>query len=199
MDFQTMQARVFAAGFDYLNDAGAGLATVKEQINAAMHDIDGEYPWPYLEATAAGAAPLTVGDLRSVEWVWDSTNERFLDRQDRAQLGVFSGDNLDEAGTPVFWYRTGVATVSVFPLQSVGLSVRYFRVEPDLVAGTDTPLAPARFHPAIVDLAVAYLYRRRGDEGPAQDLQVEAQRRVDKMRDELVAGPTVVVGDGVDW
>lgn len=186
-DFTTLQADFFSRGFDYLNDAGTGLAKAKRLLNQAMHELNGEEPWPFLEATATGSAPLTIADASGqFESVWDSTNDVLLPRADRSQLQQRYTDNLDQTGAPQWWYRTNVGTVNVYPVQAVSLSVRYFKVGTDLSAGGDLPLMPDRFRVAIAALAAAQEYRTNGETRKAASHQQEAQRTVDKMRLELL-------------
>lgn len=199
MDFTTLQTEVFSAGFDYLNDASTGLAQVKRWINTAMAEIDGEHDWPYLEATATGTAPLAIPTLRSIEWVWDNTNDRFLTRLDRSQAAPYYADDLTTLGTPAVYYTTNPSTINVYPVATISLSVRFYKISTDLSAGADTPSMPARFHPAIVDLALAYAHRNRRDEAAAQDYQAEAARRVESMREQLLTEPQFVAGQGSDW
>lgn len=186
-DFTTLQTDFFSRGFDYLNDAGTGLAKAKRLLNQAMHEINGEEPWPFLEASAAGTAPVTIADASGqFESVWDTTNDQILQRISRVELQQRYGDNLDDTGTPSWWYRTNVGVVNVYPVQTVSLSVRYYKVGTDMSAGSDTPLMPDRFRVAISALAAAQEHRTNGEARTAASHQQEAQRVVDKMRLELL-------------
>lgn len=186
-DFTTLQTDFFSRGFEYLNDAGTGLAKAKRLLNQAMHELNGEEPWPFLEATATGSAPLTIADASGqFESVWDSTNNQMLQRIARVELQQRYGDNLDDTGTPSWWYRTNVGVVNVYPVQAVSLSVRYFKVGTDLSSGGDLPLMPDRFRVAISALAAAQEHRTNGEARTAAGHQQEAQRIVDKMRLELL-------------
>ena len=159
LDFTALQTEFFARGFSYLNDAGAGLTRAKRWLNASMHDIDDMERWPYREATATGAAPLSVTDLGLIETVVDTTNNRQLEYRSRESL-VEDYPDLTLAGTPAFYYVTGGNTVSVYPTRTSGsLLVRYFKTGPDLSSGSDAPLMPDRFRDAIIEYAVAKALR----------------------------------------
>lgn len=200
MDFSTLQTSFFNRGFQDWNDAGTQLAECKRLLNEAMHQLNDEQGgmWPFLEATATGAAPLTIADLGSLESVWDSTNGRWLVPSDRRVLARGNSDGpLTIAGAPSSFYVSN-GVVRVYPVQAVSLSVRYWKVATDLSAGGDTPLMPSRYHGAIVDLAVAAAHRLNNDEGAAQAAQGEAQRKLDLMASRLLggqqeAGPVFVV------
>ena len=74
--FSDLYAEVFARGFSYLNDSGAGLARVKAWVNAAMHACDDEDRWDYRRATSTGTSPITsISDLGEIESVVDTTNQ----------------------------------------------------------------------------------------------------------------------------
>jgi hypothetical protein len=188
LDFTALQAEVFARGFDYLNDAGAGLTRVKRWINDAMHEVDTMEKWDYTYATSAGVAPLTIADVRLVEDVSLTVGGATLVGQSRALLeAVYGTLGTNTASTPVFWYRSAPTVVTDYPLNtSLSISVRYWKFGPDLSAGADVPLMPDRFRQVIVEKAVAKAFRDSNDPGAANDCLAEAQRLIDAMRLELV-------------
>ena len=183
-DFATMQTEVFGRGFDYLNDAGTGLTRVKRWINDAMHQVDEMERWDYLFTTVAGAPPLTIADLRTVEDVV-ALSGLPLPEQDRRILSNVFGD-LTNAGTAAYWYRSSATQVSVYPVNAANITVRYWKFGPDLVSGTDAPLMPDRFRPVIVELACSKAFRDSGDRNQSNDCLQEVQRLLDAMRQTLV-------------
>lgn len=190
MDFQTLRQSFFNRGFEHMDDNGPGLAECKRLVNEAMHQLNDERAgqWPFLEASSSGAAPLTISDLGTIESVWDSTHSTWLTPADRRDLGQWYADQpLTSEGAPEFFYVAN-GVVKVYPVQAVTLNVRYWKVADDLSDNTDEPLMPARFHGAIVDLAVAGAHRLHGNEAEAQAAQAEAQRKVDLMAERLLGG-----------
>ena len=186
-DFTTLQADLFARGFDYLNDGGIGLARVKRWINVAMQEVDSAALWPYLLGSTTSAAPVTISDLRRVESIQDTGSGYMnLAYRDRRLLVEDYGD-LTQTGNPEWFYFSSQTQVSVFPANTTNsLLVRYYKFAPDLVNTSDTPLMPDRFRPIIVELAVAKAYREDGDVQDEQDAMQEYQRLLQVMVRELL-------------
>lgn len=146
--------------------AGDPLVTdtnLTDLVNSALHYLETEHDWPWLEATedlatGIGTPSVTPGAtwLRTIDL--RVANGVVLSRRPIEEL-----DFLASAGTgePRLWCVTG-ATIALFPTPSavVTLKHRFVRTEPDLVSGTDTPLVPASFHSAIVEYAAHLAYRR---------------------------------------
>lgn len=180
----TLQVEFQARGFADMTSA-ADLTRITRWLNDAMHDIDEMYDWPYLLATASGAAPLTVADLRSVERVLDTTNDRPLGQIARGEAADEDGDLTTTGTSPLSFYVSGVTTVAVYPTATVQIQVLYWKISPDLSAGSDAPLMPDRFRMAIVDYAVAYGCMDRGDSMGAQLASAAGDLRVGRMADSL--------------
>lgn len=158
LDFLGLYTELYARGFDYLNDGGAGVTRAKRWINDAAHQIDDLEPWLYLQASTTGTAPLTIADLGRVESVVDVANRNvltFLDRRDVTDMYA----DLTTTGSPAYYFVTGGTVVATYPVSTVTLTVRYSKVTADMSATTDTPAMPDRFRMAIVEYAVAQAYR----------------------------------------
>jgi hypothetical protein len=188
LDFTALQTEVFARGFDYLNDAGAGLTRVKRWINEAMHEVNSTEKWDYTYANSSGVPPLTIADLRVVEDVSMTVSGATLIGQDRAMLeAVYGTLTTNTASTPIYWFRSAPTVVTDYPLNtSLSMSVRYFKFGTDLSAGTDVPLMPDRFRQVIVEKAAAKAFRDSNDPNAANDCLQEAARILDIMRAELL-------------
>jgi hypothetical protein len=150
----TAITEVQARGFDYLSSA-----RVTQYLNMAMHAVDEEDAWPWLETTTTGTAPLTITDLRAVLYVVDTT-QRFpltgMDVRDVVDMDAIVGT----VGTPAFYWLDGMTTLNVYPTNTTdSLSVRYLKYETDLSAGTDTPVIPGRWHGLWIDRAVIECYK----------------------------------------
>lgn len=158
LDFRGLLTEFYARGTDYLDDGDAGEVRAKRWINDAMHHVNGLEAWPFLEASASGAAPLTITDLGSVESVVDTDNKVVLvQRSGREVREADPGSYV--TGSPAWFVVEAGTTISTWPTSTVNLSVMYSKVAPDLVADSDEPLMPDRFRSCLVDLAVAAALR----------------------------------------
>lgn len=147
-------AELKARGFDYLSDARATI-----MLNNAKNALEDEYPWPWLESTITGPVPLSISDLKYVEYVVDTTNGVELDGIDPRDV-IDLDRNVATAGNPSSWWLDGAGTLKTYPTSATAqLSVRYVKFSPELSAGTDTPLIPARYHPVWINYAVVDAYK----------------------------------------
>jgi len=188
LDFTALQTEFFARGFDYLNDAGAGLTRAKRWINEAMHEVNAMDRWEFTYASSSGVPPLTIADLRLVEDVTMTVSGAPLVGTSRALLeAVYGTLTTNTASTPTYWYRSAPTVVTGYPLNtSLSMSVRYWKFGPDLSAGTDAPLMPDRFRQIIVERAVAKAYRDSADQPAEQQALAEVERLLAMMRLELI-------------
>src|SRR3954462_2289412 len=93
--FSDLRTELSRRGFDYLDSTRLGNFT----NDAYLRDICEVQDWPFLEASTSGTAPVTVSDLRTVEYVIDSTNGVKLSPIDRRNLTDWTVD-LTTTGTP---------------------------------------------------------------------------------------------------
>lgn len=204
MTFQQLLTEFYARGFDYLNDSGAGETRAKLWINQSYQEICGLDDWPFLEATATGASPLTIADLRNILYLTDTTLGQ--------NLGFIDPRTLNEAypdqstpGNALYAYITGGTTINTYPGNTDALKVRYIRVPADLVSGTDTPLIPARYRYAIVDFACGRAYMDSDNPQMAQAVRADGDTVVQSMREHLLyqqhQDPDSIVAYGYshDW
>lgn len=187
MNLTGLLTEFYAYGFNYLDDSGAGTTRATAWLNASYKEICSLERWPWLEATATGTAPLTISDIDTLESVTDTTNVRKLAPMDRRNISDQYPD-LTLPGAPMWYYTNSGSSVAVFPVTAVSLSVRYWKIPPDLSSGSDTPVVPATFHDVIVLGAV-----RRGlvDDQDAADYQqvvAEYGLRVETMRELYLYG-----------
>lgn len=185
MNFSELVAALQSRGFDYLSTSEC-----EGYVNDAYRlDICEAADWEFLSTTATGTSPLEVTDLRSIEYVINSTQERKMKSRDRRFITDFNPD-LSAKGNSVYYYVTGGNTINLYPSSEDTMSVRYYKVAPKLT-GTDTPLLPERFHTLIVDGAVARAYENSDDYELAQAarnnfltrLQVAMEALLDPFRD----------------
>lgn len=195
----TLQTEFQARGFADMT-ATADLTRITRWLNDAMHDIDEAYDWPYLQAVASGATPLTIADLRKIERVIDTVNDQTLVQVARGEAADWDGDLTTTGSLPLSYYLVGGTTVTLYPTSTSAVQVLYWKFGPDLAAGSDAPLMPDRFRMAIVDYAVAYGYEDRGDSVGAQSARALGDARVARMAESFgVLEPSVTyvpaVGD----
>jgi hypothetical protein len=178
---EELTAALREEGFEYLSTTKA----LRYINDAYLLDICEEEDWPFLEATAEGAAPLEISDLRAVESVIDSTQEVELRPLDRRHIVADVDTNLTTVGTPAYYYLTEGKTVNVYPISTTDtLKVRYWKVPTEL-SGTASPLLPTRFHSLIVDGAVARAYENSDDHELRQVKEEVFQARLARMRESL--------------
>lgn len=199
LDFRGILTEVYARGSEYLDDSAEGEVRVKRWINDALHQVNGLAPWPFLEAVASGTAPLTIADLGSIESVVDTGRGTMLSQRSRSEFTAT--DVFGTATGSSCWFAvTGGDTVQVWPSPASSISVRYYRVDPDLSADTDEPSMPDRFRSCLVELAVAAMLR--DDQSP--DWTIAQQTGMDTvglMKDwalDLQPAFTVVMPSGDD-
>lgn len=186
MNFSELKTELAARGFDYLSDTRLG-----QYINWARAELDDTELWPYREESATGTAPLSISDLGTIEAVIDTTTSLPLEAWDYRDLLHSYGD-LSVDGSPQFYYLanpSGTPEVATYPESSNTIGVQYWEVTPDLT-GTDTPLAPSRFHKIIVDMAARECYRDADNHQAAEALQVQIDRDLWRMREALLVGST---------
>lgn len=159
LDFQGLQTELYARGFDYLNDGGAGVTRAKRWLNDAMHRINDLEPWLFLQDSTTGTSPITVSALGRIESVVDVANRRALTYLDRRDLTDYFADVSQAGSLAEFYYVTGGTVVNTYPVSTATITVRFYKVQTDLSANGDVPLMPDRFRYAVVAYAAAAAYR----------------------------------------
>jgi hypothetical protein len=167
-------------GFDYHTSSKA-LGYIND---AYLTDICDAEDWPFLEATATGSAPLEIADVRGIEYVTNTTDQTKLAAMDRRLL-TDANYNLEEEGTPSFYYVANGDTIKTFPVSTATLSVAYYKV-PERLSGPAVPVLPERWHSLIVDGAVARAYADSDDYELERNAEEAFQKRLQKMREALL-------------
>jgi hypothetical protein len=181
VNFPELTSALLARGFDYMSTAEA------EQLlnDAYLVDICGDQDWGFLEATATGVAPLTLGELATIAYVIDTTEEKKLQSIDPRNL-TDAFPTTSENGSPSYYYLTEGKVLNVYPANTTdSLSVRYYKA-PSKLSGSATPILPERFHSLIVDGAVSRAYEGSDDYELAQNAATVFQVRLQKMREALL-------------
>lgn len=198
MNLGELQAEVQARGFDYLS-----ATRLNYFLNRAYHRFCEREAWPFLEDTETGTSPLTIADLRAVLSVVDSTNGYALSFED---IRTIRQDDpaITSTGSPYCWYQSAPTVISTYPTTSVSLNVRYLKVPEDLASSADTPIIPARYHYALVDLACAYGYRDSDNPEMAETCRVAFDEAVLEASDTLNMvnyddARSMVITGSTDW
>lgn len=199
MDNTALKAAVSGRGFARLS-----ASDLQQVVNDAVHELDTMEPrWPYLFVTTTGTAPLTISDLGDVTTVLNTTLDIPVTYADYEDMTAFVGE-LTRTGTdPTYWYFTPGSTTSLstYPVTTRTLQVAYYKSSPDLSAGGDTPLAPARWHHLIVDMAVRNAHVLKSMDVPS-GLQAAIERKTARMQTDLFyrqsQGPAQVLALGTD-
>lgn len=182
MNLGEAQSELGARGFDFLSSTRTAI-----MLNDAKNEFEDSCPFPWLETTTTGTAPLTISDLKYVLFVQDTTNDVELQGLAPEQIALF-GDDISQAGSPEFWWLDGTGTLTTWPLSSsVQLLVRYVKFSPELSASSDTPLIPTRYHNIWVDLAVVRAYRDTDNFAAAAALQTAVAGRMSSVVEVYVA------------
>jgi hypothetical protein len=181
MTFEQMVIEFKARGF-----ANLGSRTEQYLQDAYLLDICEGEDWGFLESTATGTAPLEIADLRTVEYVLDTSNgDEKLKPLLQARITDDWSVDLTETGTPQLYYLTKGTTVNVFPVAANTLQVNYWRVPKEL-SGTEEPLMPKRWHSLIIDGAVSRAYESSDDWELGNAAETKFQTRLQQMRDSLL-------------
>lgn len=178
MNVDQATAELWARGFDYLESS-----RVLTMLNNARNEFEDYWPWPWLEQTKTGTAPLAVDRLKIVLYVADTTNQRALWPIDPRDVTA-DGDSLSQTGTPERWWADGpgppddTVTIRPWPVAAVTLEARVTVESPELVAPTDSPLIPARYHPLWIDYAVVAAYKDSDNFSAASQLRADILGRM---------------------
>lgn len=160
-------------------------------LNNAKDELEDFFDWPWLETTTTGTAPLTVTNLKRILYVTDTTNDTELPGVQAADINA----NIADTGTPCVWWLDGstvsgndtTVIVNVYPVSAVSLSIRHTRYSANLVADSESPLIPVRYHRTWVDLAAVEAYKDSDNFEAAAALRADVDRRLGQMIETLGA------------
>lgn len=186
MNFGELREEVALRGFDYLLDDTSGESRLKRWVNLAYTEICESDDWPFLRTTTTGTSPLTISDLGTVANVFDTTHENVLIWRDERDLIDLFWD-ITDTGTARYYYFSSPTTINAYPADSSSsLRVTYWKIPTELTADNDEPLIPSRYHPAIVEYAVAHAYKDNDNPQMMGVARSEGDRIVQMMRERLL-------------
>lgn len=183
-------------------------ARLERMLRAEYEAICEMQPWPFLLASASGSSPLEIADLRTIESVVDTTNERKLLPEDYRNLSD-RWPAMDATGAPAYYWLEwddGAPVVKTYPLDVVTLSVRYYRTPPTWASGEE-PLVPAQYQEVILDRATARALRdtsqyeaaAAADAAADRTLGLMLQRMFAPQHDRPVHGQVINTDAHGDW
>ena len=185
--FATGVQEVFNRGFHFMNDNGVEEARVKQWYNEAYIEICEAEEWPFLVATASGAAPLALTRARRVTDVIDTVQEVPLDYMPKKSLRAIYG--VIPTDSPRFWYPTTASdtiTVNLAPVSTNALAVDFIQYPALLSADGDIPVVPVRWHWVITEGAVRRAYEDNDQDIPAATAEKRFQYGLQGMRKSLI-------------
>lgn len=171
-----------------------------DAINQAILQIDGEYHWPWLEATQTislvdgtdtYALPADYRATRSmVALNTDSSNSVLPQVSPTQALSKVTTD----VGFPM-GYALYEGNIVLLPTPGAGYTLKhlYYRQSTELVNDTDEPLIPDLWHPAVVAAAAGNIAMREELRGIKDACDVDVANWIRKMRNALrrSTGPVV--------
>ena len=176
-----------ARGFSHLSSA-----RVDAMLNSAYQELAALENWPILIATASGAAPLTIADLRTVLSVFDTAQgTRKIEYADERDLRDAYGD-ISVTGSPHHYY-VDAGVIRTYPVGGT-LSVRYVKTPAALALDADEPVFPDQWHEIVVLGAVRRAYQDSDDFQAAEAVRQEWAFQLEIMRGVLLD----TSDDGVD-
>lgn len=148
-------------------------------INDANHAIEVMEDWPWLAKSATFMTVTGVGDypmpadwLRTDEVLVNWTDGSTPTLEHLSPREINDRFPFNNTAQPEAWSVQGDRMLlRSVPEGAYQMTHWYYRTEPDLFQDTDTPVMPASFHTAIVELATTLAARRVQQEGRAVSAQ----------------------------
>lgn len=147
------------------NDALITDSVLTQLVNGALHAVEGEFDWPWLEKIATGTlAVSSATQATPADWTRTISVQvgdyPELEKADISRLRRMS----PAVGRPEFFAVFG-SDLHLRPIPGTALTFSHLYIgqEPDLVANADTPLLPATYHHALIEFAAYLGFRRTGN------------------------------------
>lgn len=175
-----------------------------EWLNAAYHEFEDAYDWPFLETrdivtvSAAPGEDAITGptNLFKVIILKDLTNVNTLDYL--PEIDLYRGINdLTSTGSPLYFTLTG-STIRLWPVPETAVTFDLvYQVQlPDLAATSDIPAIPARYHYGLIYGAAAIGLQAESEEDRAQAAETKFNeyigRAISKLSSRRLGEPDTV-------
>lgn len=174
-------------------DQRSGAAMSPSALNVFVSEASGalstERDWPWLDATE------TLNTTKDVAFVtpgatWARTRSlRIAGYGPMERFGIVELEQRWPSASDTRQPDEYAVTSERLELRAVPDAVyavvhRFVRFQPELLQDTDSPIVPARFHPAIVELATSLVHRRMGDGAAAEACEAAYRRWLIRMTDD---------------
>lgn len=187
MNLETMETALRRFGFDKQDP----LAT---WINAAMHDLEDCFDWPWLESKAtleampSGSSTITLpANALKVITIKDMTNFIKLEYYDRHKF-VREIKEPEEVGQPTVYTLVNTTEIQVWRIlqEAITFEVQYQATTPDLVLAaseptTGTSVWPPNTHYIIVQKAAAIALQAENEEERAKNALEQYTKAVENL------------------
>lgn len=194
MNLAQIRSRIYSRTGLAPSDPQLTTVAANEFANDAMHMIEAAQDWPWLQKmvtfTTTGGVDTYASSTFAPDGDWLRSRElivpgdRPMEHYDLWELD--SRWPLTTAtGRPYEWaIDTDQIVLRPVPDGVYVVNHHYLRTEPDLVADTQSPLMPAKFHAAIAELG-AWLALRQDHEEPRAAAALQAYQQWERnMRDD---------------
>jgi len=181
--------------------------SVKDFINKSQRDIiNSEVEWPFtivstsFTTTASTAEYTPPASVKTIDFDTFTVQESATTAEKSLSYLSFNeyiehynevdtNPNGDSEGLPRYVYFTPDEKIGLSPVPDVSTyTVRYYyyATHSDMVAATDTPAIPERFHDVIVNRARYYTHMLRSDTQFSQLALRDYEQGLNRMRVELI-------------
>lgn len=188
LTLEEMEVALKRYGFDDTDPLAAWL-------NAAMHDLEDDFDWPWLEAIpslvtmAVGSSTITLPeDTLKIITVKDLTNLSKLKFFNRHRFAREITDST-EIGLPEVYTLTGTNIIQIWRVlsSSVEFEIVYQARTPNLIEPEDVPTTSGNMWPAntsypIVQRAAAIGLQTENEEERAKSAQEQFDKALERLR-----------------
>lgn len=196
MNLTAIQTDIQNHGFSDISTTDLNTA-----INYVYQDLLNIESWPVLQKTltttwTAGQAQQfsAVTDIKQVLSLVDTVQGYELIPMKSDDFYKQYADVLTLSGNPVIYHQPIVNSTAPmgwqvhtwpYPAGATACQLRYLYIAPDLSAGTDVPVLPARFHRMLTYGSLIYIYQMEDDTEASMRFQGLYDRGLARMRDDL--------------
>ena len=193
-------------------------SAVKDFVNRSINDIyTAELEWPFLHTdgtitTVAGTAEYALEsgfksvDVDTVYLIESGTDVKIIPYVPYVQFTQqFRERDLDPTTTdnrakPEYHYLTQDDKIGFTPVPDAEYTVHYeyWQTHTDLSGSTDEPALPARYHDIIVARCEYYVHQLRADLQAATLKHSEFEKRIERMRIDLINKPDLMRSTAVN-
>lgn len=179
-----MEQELFARGANYLEESAEETARADRWLNQGYREIINLHAWPFLQASATSAPPVSIPDLRRILNVYvGSSNQplKYVSIEDLRHEGL----DLSTTGTPEYYYIGSGNSVHTYPVTTESITARYIkRVNP--LSGTEEPIFDEEYHNLIVDKAMVKVYQDSDNFEAAAALQTSIDTALQSMGEDYM-------------